>query len=175
MKGLDYIMLKWFKDCKSIEEVKRLYKKLCKQYHPDLNASDTTEIMKAINAEYEKAFERFKNIHESAEDSTKTYTSRTETTETAAEFMNIINKLIFCNGLELSICGKWLWAEGNTYSYRETLKSLGFRYASKKKCWYWRKDEDASRNRKSLTLEEIKERYGCETFMSVSAPRLATV
>ena len=112
MKGLDYIMLKWFKDCKSIEEVKRLYKKLCKQYHPDLNASDTTEIMKAINAEYEKAFERFKNIHESAEDSTKTYTSRTETTETAAEFMNIINKLIILDGVQIDLIHRWIWLSG---------------------------------------------------------------
>ena len=68
--------MKYFNNCKSIEDVKKLYKKLCKQYHPDLNKDDTTEIMKQINAEYETAFERFKNIHESADDNTKTYTSK---------------------------------------------------------------------------------------------------
>ena len=175
MKGLDYIMLKWFKDCKSIEEVKRLYKKLCKQYHPDLNASDTTEIMSAINSEYEKAFERFKNIHESAEDSTKTYTSRTETTETAAEFMNIINKLIILDGVQIDLINRWIWLSGNTYPHKETIKSLGFKWCSNKKMWAWHKAEDSTRSRKKMTIDEIKERYGCETFMGVSAPRLATV
>lgn len=166
-------MMKYFNNCKSIEDVKKLYKKLCKQYHPDLNKDDTTEIMKQINAEYETAFERFKNIHESADDNTKTYTASKETSETAAEFMVIINKLVTCEGLELSVCGKWLWAEGLTFPYKELLKNLNFRYASKKKCWYWHKAEDASRNHKEMSLDEIKKLHGCETFKGVSAPRLA--
>ncbi len=167
-------MLKWFRDCKSIEDVKRTYRELCKQYHPDLNKVDTTETMKQINAEYETAFNRFKNVHESAEDNTKTYTANTETTETAAEFMEIINKLIVCEGLEINVCAKWLWATGNTYTYKDLLKSLNFRYASKKKAWYWRKDEDACKSRKNMSLEEIKNKYGCETFKGVGAPRLVT-
>lgn len=166
-------MMKYFNNCKSIEDVKKLYKKLCKQYHPDLNKDDTTEIMKQINAEYETAFERFKNIHESADDNTKTYTASKETSETAAEFMVIINKLVTCEGLEISVCGKWLWAEGLTFPYKELLKNLNFRYASKKKCWYWHKAEDASRNHKEMSLDEIKKLHGCETFKGVSAPRLA--
>lgn len=167
-------MMKWFKDCKCIEDVKRLYKKLSKQFHPDLNGGKTENEMKSINAEYETAFNHFKNIHESAEDSTKTYTSSKETSETAAEFMVIINKLVTCEGLEIDVCGKWLWATGLTYPYKDILKGLGFRFASKKKCWYWHKDEDACRSRKNMSLDEIKEKYGCETFKGVSAPRLAT-
>lgn len=166
-------MMKYFNNCKSIEDVKKLYKKLCKQYHPDLNKDDTTEIMKQVNAEYETAFNRFKNIHESADDNTKTYTSSKETSETAAEFMVIINKLVTCEGLEISVCGKWLWAEGLTFPYKELLKNLNFRYASKKKCWYWHKAEDASRNHKEMSLDEIKKLHGCETFKGVSTPRLA--
>ena len=166
-------MFRYFKDCKSIEAVKRLYRKLCKEYHPDLHGAATEEIMKAINAEYEIAFERYKNIHESADDSTKTYTSQHETTETAAEFMEIINKLIGCEGLEISVVGRWLWAEGNTYPYRETLKKCGFRFASKKKAWYWHKDEDGARHHSKMTLDDIKDKYGCETFTTKSAAMLA--
>ncbi|MGN0606936.1 MAG: J domain-containing protein [Oscillospiraceae bacterium] len=167
-------MMKYFNNCKSIEDVKKLYKKLCKQYHPDLNKDDTTEIMKQINAEYETAFERFKNIHESADDNTKTYTASKETSETAAEFMVIINKLVTCEGLEIDLCGRWIWATGTTFPHKDILKGLGFRFASKKKCWYWHKDEDACRSRKNMSLDEIKEKYGCETFKGVSAPRLVT-
>ena len=174
MKGLDY-MMKWFKTAHSIEEVKRIYRQLCKEYHPDIHGATTEETMKQINAEYERAFNYFKNIHESAEDSTKTYTSSKETTETAAEFMVIINKLITCEGLEIDVCGKWLWAVGNTYPYKEILKGLGFRFASKKKAWYWHKAEDASRNHKEMSLDEIRKLHGCETFTGASTPKLATV
>lgn len=166
-------MMKFFRDCKSIESVKRMYRKLCKEYHPDLHGAATEEIMKAINAEYEIAFERFKNIHESADDSSKTYTSQRETTETAAEFMDIINKLIGCEGLEISVVGRWLWAEGNTYPYREALKQCGFRYASKKKAWYWHKAEDAAKSHSRMSLDAIKDKYGCETFTGISSMRLA--
>lgn len=123
--------MKYFNNCKSIEDVKKLYKKLCKQYHPDLNKDDTTEIMKQINAEYETAFERFKNIHESADDNTKTYTSK-ETTETAAEFMVIINKLVVLEGVNVELIGRWIWLSGNTFPHKDILKGLGFRFASKK-------------------------------------------
>lgn len=168
-------MMKWFKTAHSIEEVKRIYRQLCKQYHPDLNEIDTTEIMKQINAEYERAFNHFKNIHESAEDNSKTYTSSKETSETAAEFMVIINKLIVLEGLEIDLCGRWIWLTGNTFSYKDIIKGLGFWWASKKKAWYWHKDEDASRNHKEMSLDEIKQLHGCETFKAVSTPKLATV
>lgn len=172
MKGLDY-MMKWFKDCKCIEDVKRLYKKLSKQYHPDLNGGKTENEMKSINAEYETAFERFKNIHESMDGDNKTYTSSKETTENAAEFMVIINKLIVLDGVQIDLIHRWIWLSGNTYPYKETIKSLGFKWCSNKKMWAWHKAEDATHSRSKMTIEDIKNKYGCETFKGVSAPRLA--
>lgn len=174
MKGLDY-MLKWFKDCKSIESVKKTYRRLCKEYHPDLHGGKFEDEMKQINAEYEIAFNCFKNVHETAEDSTKTYTSSTDSTETAAEFMGIINALIHCEGVEIDLVGRWIWLTGNTYQYKDTIKELGFRYASKKKAWYWHTAEDVCKSRKGLSLDQIKDKYGCERFETVSTPKLATV
>lgn len=165
-------MFKWFNSCKSIEDVKRTYRKLCKEYHPDLHGSGTEETMKQINAEYEKAFNCYKNIHETAEDSTKTYTS---STETAAEFMEIINALIHCEGVTISLVGSWIWAEGNTYPYKDVIKGLGFRYAGKKRAWYWHAAEDTCKSRKGLTLDQIKDKYGCERFATISTPKLAAV
>ena len=158
MKGLDY-MLKWFKDCTNIEDAKELYKKLCREYHPDLNSTDTTETMKSINAEFEKVFKE----------------NGTETTETPAEFMEIINGLIHCEGVTISIVNRWIWLEGNTYQYKDIIKGLGFRYASKKKCWYWHTAEDTCKSRKNLSLDEIKNKYGCKSFATASMPKLAAV
>ncbi len=173
MKGLDY-MYRWFKDYKTVEDLKETYKKLCRQYHPDFNERNTTETMQAINNEYETAFERLKNVHRSADNDGDTYTAKTETTETAAEFMEIINKLIVCGGLEIELIGRWIWLSGNTYPYKDIIKSLGFKWCSTKKLWAWHKAEDASHNRKKMSIEEIKDRYGCETFKGVGTPRLVT-
>ncbi|MDE7216361.1 MAG: molecular chaperone DnaJ [Clostridia bacterium] len=173
MKGLDYINMKWFKDCKTIEEAKELYKKLCREYHPDMNESDTTEAMKSINNEFEQVFKTLKNKHRS-EDTDTTTDNKENGTETPAEFMNIINTLVSCEGLTIELVGRWIWLTGNTYPYKDIIKSLNFRWANAKKAWYFRNEADACKSRKKLSLDEIKEKYGCQSFAGVSIPKLAT-
>lgn len=72
----------YFTNCKTAEEIKASYKKLVRQYHPDLNPNVHDSIIKAINSEYDRAWERLKNIHTSA--SGETYTK--ETDEAPEEF-----------------------------------------------------------------------------------------
>ena len=170
-------MLKWFKDCKTLEEAKELYKKLCRQYHPDMNDNDTTEAMQAINNEFTEAFKILKNRHRS-ESTNTTANSRengAETAETPAEFMTIINALVSCEGLKIELVGRWIWLTGNTFIHKNKIKDLGFRYASKKKAWYWHSPEDSCKSRKNLSLDEIKNKYGCQSFAGVSMPKLAAV
>ena len=171
MKGLD-IMLKWFKTAHTLEDVKHSYRTLCKQYHPDLHGAATEEIMKEINAEYERAFNHYKNIHADTEGNT--YTAETDSTETPEEFRKIIESLISCDGLTIELVGKWIWCAGNTYSYREILKSLHFMFSKNKKAWYWHRPEDGTRNHKKMTLDEIKDLYGCTEFKTQHAARITT-
>ena len=42
--------MNYFKECKTIDEVKTLYRSLAKQHHPDRGG--VTETMQAINSEY---------------------------------------------------------------------------------------------------------------------------
>ena len=157
-------MFKYFKDCKTIEDVKAVYKTLAKKYHPDIAGAEFTATMQEINSEFEKAFEKFKNIHESAEGNT--YTAEQNRTETPAEFMEIINSLINCDGINIELVGRWIWLEGNTYPYKDIIKQLGFKWASNKKAWYWHSEQDSTTNRKRMSLEQIKEKYGCTAFQT---------
>ena len=84
--------------------------------------------------------------------------------ETAQEFMKIINQIIFFDGIKIELCGSWIWVSGNTKEYKEQFKALGFYWASKKKMWYWRNQEDATRSRGGFTMDEIREKYGSETY-----------
>ncbi len=56
--------------------------------HPDIVGGDGEEF-KAMQAEFEKLWERLKNVHQNAKGETYTKTSET-TTETPKEFINII-------------------------------------------------------------------------------------
>lgn len=170
-------MLKWFKDCKTIEDVKKVYKALAVKYHPDLNTTDTTETMKSINNEFEQVFKTLQNKHRT-DNTDATADSRengAETTETPAEFMTIINGLINCEGVQIDLVGRWVWLTGNTYPYKDIIKGLGFHWANKKHAWYWHSAEDTCRSRKGLSLDEIKSKYGCTSFATASMPKLAAV
>lgn len=61
--------------------------------------------------------------------------------DSRAEIFTAMNKVIekikTLNGLELEICGTWLWVGGETKKHSEALKAAGLRWASRKRKWYW--------------------------------------
>lgn len=154
----------YFSACKSIEEAKRLYHKLAIKFHPDLGGDLAT--MQAINNEYDIIALRLANIHESA--SGENYTTEQNSNEIPADFRDMISKLIHLDGVTIELVGRWIWLTGNTYNHKDTIKTLNFKYASTKKAWYWHTAEDSTVNRKRMSLEQIKEKYGCTAFQTSS-------
>lgn len=151
--------MKWFNNPQTLEELKKQYKKLALANHPDRGGN--TQNMQDINNEYDKLFEQLKNKHTAANG--ETYTK--ETAETINEFKDIINKIINLDGVNIEVCGSWIWLTGNTYSYRELLKGLKFRFSNNKKAWYYHNEEYRKHGKKSYTLDEIRDLYGSETVI----------
>ena len=151
-------MYKWFRDCRTAEEGKQLYRELVRKFHPDNGGSG--EELKEISVEFKMWFETHKNIHRTTQG--KTHTAEKETTETAEEFMDIINNLSTLQNIEVEICGSWLWITGNTYPVRAQLAEFGCRWSRGKKKWYWTKDPFTSANYKKPSMEKIRQRYGSE-------------
>lgn len=151
-------MLKFFKDCKTIEDVKETYRKLAFLHHPDKGGN--IETMKAVNNEYEIAFKQFKNIHRTA--AGETYTSKEENTETATDFKDIINSIIHFEGITIEIIGRWIWVTGNTYAYKDKLKELKFTWANTKKAWTWHPLDECKRSHKKFDLNDIRTMFGSE-------------
>ena len=154
--------MKYFKNCHTAEELKKEYRKLAMKLHPDIVEGDGEEF-KAMQAEFEKLWERLKNVHQNAKGETYTKTSET-TTETPKEFINIINTLIRLNGLEVEICGSWIWVSGNTKEHKEVLKQLNFKFAYKKKAWYYHAEPYKKKSRRELTLDEIRDMFGSQKY-----------
>ena len=150
-------MFKWFRDCKTAEEGKQLYRELAKKFHPDNGGSGIE--LKEIISEFKIWWLRFKDIHANSDG--KTYKSERETTETAEEFIEIIENLSSIPGISVELCGSWLWITGNTYSYREQLKLFGCRWSKGHKKWYWTKDE-YRRQKGHNSMAEIRFKYGSE-------------
>ena len=150
--------MKWFNNPETLEDLKKQYKKLVFKHHPDMGGK--TSDMQEINAEYEKLFAKLKNVHKSA--SGETYTAKEETTETPEEFREILEKLIHLEGIDIEICGSWIWITGNTYNNREALKSLKFKYSKNKNAWYFHKEGYHKHSKKSFSLDEIRDLWGSE-------------
>ena len=157
-------MLKYFKDCTSKEECKKLYKKLAFIYHPDRGWD--TETMKAINAEFDYVMEN--NIFKSSKKDTKKDTKK-DYDFSSSQFKDIISALVRLDGLEIEITGCFIWVTGNTYPQKDIIKSLGFRYSKNKKAWYIAPAEYFAQKRsykKSYSMNDIRNKYGSTRFES---------
>ncbi len=153
--------MKYFQNCSTIEELKKEYRRLAQINHPDNGGNP--EKMKMINGEYEKAFNRLKDIHNKAADDDTTGQKK-KMNETAAEYMEVIQKIITLPDIVIELCGSWVWVSGNTYEFKDTFKAAGFRWASKKKMWYWRSEADATTSRGKMSMQEIRQKYGSEVL-----------
>lgn len=151
-------MDKYFRDCKTIEDVKATFKDCAKRLHPDCGG-DAEEFKRMMN-EYESAFNRFKNIHSAADGSTY----EKETNETPAQFAEIIEKVIRMQGVDVLMIGAWIWLEGNTYPYRETLKAIGFMYSKSKRAWYYTGSHTAFKRRGHYSMKQLKSRFGVKHY-----------
>lgn len=142
----------FFSNCKTINEVKKVYKELAMEHHPDRGGS--TEVMQAINAEY----------HSIIRDPFFNFANQTEEVKMDfAEFPEVIAKVINFD-VRTELCGSWLWISGNTFVYRKELKAAGFFFAPKKSMWYWRPKQFKSSNRSAKTMDYIRARYGSDVI-----------
>ena len=141
----------YFENVTSIEELKKAYRKLAFKHHPDRGGD--TEIMKAINAEYERLFKELNITNEKGEAKYNMDDG----------FREMINRIINLDGLEIEICGSWIWVSGNTKEHKEALKGAGFFWASQKKMWYWRPEEARVMHSTGIKdMDYIRHMYGSE-------------
>ena len=89
--------MKYFANCKTIDELKAEYRRLAMANHPDRGGD--VETMKQMNADHDAAFEILKKRHNESADEFH------QTTETAEEFRDIIAALLKLDGLTVELCG----------------------------------------------------------------------
>ena len=138
----------YFKNVTNLEDLKKQYRKLAMEFHPDRGGSE--EVMQKINSEYERLFAELKTAEDMEDD-----------------FRAIIDALLNFD-LTIEIIGTWIWVSGDTFAVKAQLKELGFKWASKKKAWYWHPGEYVKMHKKNFTLDEIKNMHGSQTLKTSS-------
>ena len=145
----------YFNNVRTLEELRKEYKRLAKIYHPDCGGD--ADIFKAIQSEYEKRFEELEKT--------------TANTSNAQQFNKDLDKAIreaierIINlDVDIEVCGSWVWVSGNTYPVKEQLKAAGYTFIKKRVKWAWHEEGYKKRTGKDISFDEIRNRYGSETI-----------
>src|SRR5699024_9410960 len=145
-------MNKFFTNIKTVEELKKEYRKLAKKHHPDVsNDPNATDIMKALNKEYEV-------LHEQLNSNEKVKHEFTNFTDFINEFLH--------HDITIDIVGTWVWVHGkDTFAIKDKLKTYGFRWSKKHKKWYHNNGTEfkAKKGYKNkMTYNEITLKHGLQ-------------
>ena len=138
------------------ELIKLAYRKACKIYHPDRNPSGL-EMMKLVNQAYDVLKNESGNHAES---------------NNYGQAINEALSAIAHLDLEIEVCGSWVWLHGDTRPHREILKANKFKWAPKKKLWYYRPEDYKSFGRGKFSMDEIRQTHGSERVTPKERKRL---
>lgn len=141
-------------------DIKKAYKSASIRFHPDKNAAGA-EMMKAINAAYE---------HLKALDSdTVTMEADAKAYDFGEELSRVLNQLLELAGINIEICGNWIWVTGDTKQHAPRLGrkegGIGCYFSKKKAAWYYRPAEYKSKNRgPAFSMDDIRGLHGSKSF-----------
>lgn len=154
-------MKNFFRGCSTVETVKRKFRELAKEFHPDLGGD--TDTMKAINAEYFvvlKSLDGAKSIKDGKE---FTYYYNNEMEQELADMIYRLLGLKM-DGVEITLVGLWIWIEGNTLPFKNSLKGLSCRWHGKRVAWYYHSNKLRTRFNGSISLDGLKDVYGARVM-----------
>ena len=157
--------MKFFHDCKTLDEIKSLYKKLAFQYHPDKGGDTVT--MQAINTEYAYASARLVKGANLSEEETEQEMKFSE------EYRKVIEQIVHLPSITIEAIGLWIWVTGDTRPVRSELKTAGLFFASKKQAWYYRSELYKAARGGKKTLDQLRHKYGSETIYTNSRKQIA--
>lgn len=135
----------------SKEEIKAAYKKASLKFHPDRNPAGA-EMMQAVNDAW-STLKDLDNVQTSEEDPINAGYDD--------DLNDAINAVINLTGVDIEVCGSWVWLTGATKEHKEAIKEAGYKWAKKKASWYFRPEAAARGYRgNSWNMDKIRDTHG---------------
>lgn len=153
----------YFKDCKTQDEAKNRFKKLCFELHPDHSTSKTAH---SDFIEMRKQYENFRPSQGR---------ERNEN-DSADHLYNIVRQFEGLEGVLITFVGSFIWLEdepsekGATKRQKDIIKSISLegynkpRFASKRLKWYYSPLGYKQKFKSSKTFDEIRQTWGSKTY-----------
>ena len=148
-------MLKFFENVTTLTELRKEYRRLAFIYHPDKGGD--TVLMQILNDRYDRLSEKFIKENVDFSEGRKEYEM-----QVSEEIREMLDRIMFLNGVDIEVIGGWIWITGNTFAVRTTLKSLGFMFSHPKTAWYWHKGEYRKKNGKIQSMDEMRDFWGSQ-------------
>ena len=156
----------YFKDCKTLDEAKNLFKKLVFKLHPDTSNYDSQK-------DFVLMYSQFENFKPCAE-----YFREGDDNFNAESFYNVVRQFDGLKNVLITFIGSFIWLEdeeehtGSTKAQKEEIKKiliLGYnlpRFAPKRKKWYYSPEGYKQKFKSSKTFDEIKRTWGSKTYQT---------
>jgi hypothetical protein len=141
--------MSYFGEIDTMAGLKEAYRRQVKVLHPDLGGSE--QEMKNLNAEYEAASKRI-------------LAGEGDTENWDDGFLDAIFPVAAIKELVIEVCGSWVWISGETRKYKDLLKDTGFRWAPKKKMWYWHSGPRRRFRGGTWDMDKIRDAYGSKRY-----------
>lgn len=168
-------MTNYFEGCTTLDALKARYRIMAKELHPDLHPELGDEPMKELNAQFDALSVKLSRV--AADGRTEATAEQAQQARADADaYRAVVMQIIQLEGLEIELCGSWLWVSGETRAHKDALKAAGLRWSAKKAMWYWRPAEAARRfNRHNHSIDYIRNKYGSVAINAASRQDIAAV
>ncbi len=144
-------------DVADLDTLRQAYRRLAMHYHPDKHEEAEveywTELFKELQAEYDSILQMING---------ETYEKARTSYRMEKDLQDMIEKAMRIPGVEVELCGVWLWISGDTFTQRLRLKMAGFKWSKKKKRWYWGLTMTAKGKKRAKynSMADIYDKYG---------------
>lgn len=150
----------YFNNPQNLQELRQQYYKLALQHHPDRGGS--TEAMQDINNEYEDLFKRLERGEKFYQDHHTDDWFDEKWHNEDVWIRERIDELVAKPGIDIEICGTWIWVTGDTKPVKEILKEKDFKFSGKKVAWYWHSPGYRKFGKGEWSLDKIRNVYGSQ-------------
>ena len=154
--------MKYFKDVKTVAELRVEYVRLLKENHPDNGGS--TAICQEIIAEYNAMKDRLPDEDIPKNSKGEEKFTRAQMDEFDELIRSKLDEIIHFSGVNIEVVGLWIWLDGNTYPWKDQIKEAGFQWSRSRKKWHYSPyDTGKFYKGRRMDFDAIRRTYGSAT------------